>query len=76
MLGFGLPGGMEWIIIAMVGLLIFGKRLPSIARSVGSSIIEFKKGVKGAKDGLKELENDVKIDVGSENDGVRGEQVG
>lgn len=63
MLGFGLPGGMEWIIIAMFGLLIFGKRLPSVARSVGSSIIEFKKGVKGAKDGIKEIENDVKMDV-------------
>jgi len=63
MLGFGLPGGMEWIIIAMVGLLIFGKRLPSIARSVGSSLTEFKKGVSGVKDGIKELENDVKMDV-------------
>lgn len=32
--------------IVLVGLLLFGSRLPSIARSVGKSITEFKKGVK------------------------------
>jgi len=59
-LAFGLPGGLEWVAIAMVGLLIFGKRLPSVARSVGSSIIEFKKGISDIKDGAKQLESDVK----------------
>lgn len=60
MLAFGIPGGAEWIAIALVGLLIFGRRLPSVARSLGSSIVEFKKGIGGIKEGVKELESDLK----------------
>lgn len=62
MLAVGLPGGAEWVAIALVGLLLFGKRLPSVARSVGSSIIEFKKGISGVKEGVKELESDIKAE--------------
>ena len=43
----GLPGGLEWVVVGAVGLLIFGRRLPSAARAMGSSIVEFKKGLKG-----------------------------
>ena len=46
----GLPGGSEWILIALVALLIFGRRLPEIARNVGKSLNEFKKGVKESQD--------------------------
>ncbi len=45
-----LPGGTEWIIIALFGLLIFGKRLPEVGKSLGRSIVEFKKGLKGVED--------------------------
>jgi sec-independent protein translocase protein TatA len=48
----GLPGGAEWIVILIVAVLIFGRRLPEIARSVGKSITEFKKG-------MKESENEI-----------------
>lgn len=47
---FGLPGGTEWIIIALFGLLLFGKRLPEVGRSLGKSIVEFKKGLKGVEE--------------------------
>jgi len=46
----GLPGGSEWIIILIVALLVFGPRLPSVMRSLGKSIVEFKKGLRDAED--------------------------
>ncbi len=52
MFAFSFPGGSEWIIILIVALLVFGPRLPSVMRSIGRSINEFKKG-------LKETEDDV-----------------
>jgi sec-independent protein translocase protein TatA len=44
---FGAPGPMEIIIVGMVVLLLFGNRLPSVMRSLGVGITEFKKGIKG-----------------------------
>jgi|FrelakmetLWP11LW_1041352.scaffolds.fasta_scaffold08599_2 sec-independent protein translocase protein TatA len=49
----GLPGGAEWIVIGLIALLLFGRRLPDVARNIGKSITEFKKGI-------KESENDIK----------------
>ena len=33
---FSMPGGWEWLIILIVALLIFGKRLPEVMKSLGS----------------------------------------
>ncbi len=56
-----LPGGWEWIILLLIVLLVFGaKRLPELARSVGKSMNEFKKGMNESKDSADEIANEVK----------------
>jgi sec-independent protein translocase protein TatA len=51
---FSLPGGTEWVVILIVGLLLFGRRLPDIARSIGKSIVEFKRGIKDVRDDIED----------------------
>ena len=46
------PGPMELVIIAGIALLLFGRRLPEVAKSMGKSIVEFKKGLKDVKDDI------------------------
>ncbi len=48
-MGFS-PGPMELMIVGVIALLLFGKRLPEVARSLGQGIVEFKKGVRGIED--------------------------
>jgi sec-independent protein translocase protein TatA len=54
-----MPGGGEWMIIAFIALLIFGRRLPEVARSLGKSINEFKKGMREFQDSASEVTSDV-----------------
>ena len=56
MLALGMPGLTEWIIIGALGLLIFGKRLPEVGRSLGKGIVEFKKGLKGIEDDVEQVD--------------------
>ncbi len=53
-LAFGIPHGWEWGVILVIGLLVFGRRLPEVGRSVGKSIVEFKKGIKGIEQEIEE----------------------
>ena len=45
-IGIAWPGPFEMILLAGLGLLIFGKRLPEVGRNIGKGIVEFKKGLK------------------------------
>jgi sec-independent protein translocase protein TatA len=40
----------HWMIILVFALLLFGNRLPSVMRSLGQGIVEFKKGLADVKD--------------------------
>lgn len=53
----------EMAVICVVGVLLFGKRLPEIGRAVGKSIVEFKKGISGIEDEIDDriTENKKKI---------------
>ncbi len=60
MLAFlGMPGHLEWLVILVIGLLLFGKRLPEVGRSIGRAIVEFKKGVKGIEDEVEQNTRDL-----------------
>ena len=45
---FGL-GPTEMIIVGVIAVLLFGKRLPEVGRSLGKSLMEFKKGLNDIK---------------------------
>jgi sec-independent protein translocase protein TatA len=46
--GFGI-GWAETLAVAGIALLLFGRRIPEIARSLGRSVVEFRRGLRGAE---------------------------
>jgi len=60
-LAFWTPGPFEIVAILVVCVLLFGKRLPEIARGMGRTLIEFKKGLKDTKEDIeKSIDNETK----------------
>lgn len=49
-LAFLSPGPWQLLIVAAIVLLLFGSRLPNAMRSLGQSVVEFKKGIKDSDD--------------------------
>lgn len=75
LLALGLPSGWEWLILVFLALLIFGRRLPEVARSVGKSVTEFKKGLNEVTTAAtKEAPDAPKLPNGDPNAVARGEQ--
>jgi sec-independent protein translocase protein TatA len=68
-------GGLEWLVIILVIVLLFGaKRIPELARGLGKGISEFKKatddikreiehGANTVNDSVKQIDNDVRSTV-------------
>ena len=50
----GLPSWVELTVVLLLGLLLFGKKLPGLAHSLGQAIIEFRRAAKGTTDGRSE----------------------
>ena len=47
-------GHWELLIVVFVALLLFGHRLPSVMRSLGRGVVEFKRGVQGVEDEIED----------------------
>lgn len=58
----GMPGPLEMFIIALIVLLLFGNRLPSVMRSMGRGIVEFKKGIQGIEEDVEDAVKNAKKD--------------
>lgn len=58
-LGLGLPGGGEWIIIALVVLLLFGgRKIPELMKGLGKGVKSFKQGMNEVQDEVNKAVND------------------
>lgn len=49
--------GPDLIILLVLGLLIFGRKLPEVGRGLGRGIVEFRKGLKGVEDDIEDQSN-------------------
>lgn len=58
--------GWEWIIIALVIVLLFGaKKIPDLMKALGKGTRSFKQGVREAEAEMKEIKKDIE-DVDAE----------
>ena len=56
-------GMWEWVIIALVVLLLFGgQKIPELMKGVGKGVKSFKDGMKGIEDEVKDVKKDVESD--------------
>ena len=58
--GLGSPGVGELLVIAVVAVVLFGGRLPEVARSLGGTYQQFRKGLSDIQSSIK---NDLDIDA-------------
>ncbi len=64
------PGPMEMIVVLVVAVLLFGKRLPEIARGMGKSVTEFKKGLKETTKGIDKDDLDINAEIEDDDDDI------
>ncbi len=59
LLGF-LPSGSEWVIIALLILLLFGgRKIPELMKGLGKGVKSFKEGVNEAKEEINKAKDEV-----------------
>lgn len=56
-------GVWEWVIIALVVLLLFGgKKIPELMRGLGKGVKSFKQGMKEVEDDIKDIKKDIEAE--------------
>ena len=63
-----LLGWHEMVLIGIVAVLLFGRRLPEVGRSLGRGIVELKKGLRGVADEIESSGEDQASPSKSENE--------
>lgn len=59
-----MPGGAEWIVIALVILLLFGgKKIPELMRGLGKGVRSFKEGLNDAGNEIKNAAEEAKSEI-------------
>lgn len=58
-LALGAPGGTEMLMLLILAVLLFGKNLPDVARSVGKTFSDFKRGLQGIESEFRNVTRDV-----------------
>ena len=54
-LAFFFPSGQEWMLILLIGIMLFGRRLPEVGRTVGRTVAQLRQG-------LNKLKQEVDLD--------------
>ena len=63
------PKGMEWIVILIIALLIFGpKNLPKLGKSLGSTVKNIREGMSGDDDAASKDAEETVIEAGEDAD--------
>ena len=60
---FGNLNPMELMVVMGVAVLLFGKRLPEVGRTLGKGIVEFKKGIRGIEEEFRFDEHSTRRDA-------------
>ena len=63
-IGIGGIGGAELMVIAVIAVILFGSKLPEVARSVGQSYTQF-------RNGLNDIQSSIKHEIDRELDEVK-----
>jgi len=67
-----ISGPFGYAVILIIALLLFGNRLPGMMRSLGRSVVEFRKGVSGVEDGISDVvrsvDDQAKAEMKAENE--------
>ena len=59
----------ELMVILVIGVLLFGRRLPEVGRSLGKGIVEFKKGLRGVEDEVETASHRPERQLAADRDG-------